>query len=244
MDIIVDGRIFELQSAGGISRLFRELLPRMCELDMSLKIHLLSARIMPVLLPQHPRIEPVPLTYWESALRPGRYFKEARWRGRKRAAARWLDRNRADVWHATYYTLPGYQSCPSVVSVYDMIYEQLPQVYSTREHVWTKSQKEQSIMSADALICISRTTRAELISYYAVDPARVRVIPLAASPVFREMDSINASQQSEQPYLLYIGSRTGYENAATLFAAYARWSLRFEIGLVVVGKPLTAEESS
>ena len=56
MNVVVDGIIYELQSRGGVSRLFSEILPRMCQADESLNITLLVSGPSQQTLPQHPQI--------------------------------------------------------------------------------------------------------------------------------------------------------------------------------------------
>lgn len=56
LEVIVDDVIYQIQSHGGISRLFSEILPRMCDLDDSLRITLLTEGNLRQPLPEHGRI--------------------------------------------------------------------------------------------------------------------------------------------------------------------------------------------
>ena len=56
LEVVVDGVIYRLQRRGGISRLFTEILPRMCEMEVLLHITLLMTGEAKQSLPFHPRI--------------------------------------------------------------------------------------------------------------------------------------------------------------------------------------------
>ena len=73
--IALDGIVFEQQAVGGISRIYQEILPRLCDLDQSLVVSLLTGGPLAQTLPRHPRITHETLAYWQQHLRPGRYFR-------------------------------------------------------------------------------------------------------------------------------------------------------------------------
>ncbi len=240
--IALDGIVFEQQAVGGISRIYQEILPRLCDLDQSLVVSLLTGGPLAQTLPRHPRITHETLAYWQQHLRPGRYFARARWHGRSRALAAWLDKQREDLFHSTNYTLPNGWRGPVVITAYDLIYKRFPQLFATPEAERTRVQIEQAVLDADLVICISASTRADLLDYYNLDPAKLRVIPLGVSPVFSKMAAGPLPGAGERPFLLYVGRRGKHKNFATLLAAYARWDGRQADDLLVAGDPWTAEE--
>jgi hypothetical protein len=75
MNIIVDGIIYQLQSQGGISRIYSEILPRMCDLDDSVRITLLTEGKCRQSLPEHKHIVHRKMPPVKRYLRPGRLWK-------------------------------------------------------------------------------------------------------------------------------------------------------------------------
>ena len=75
--LVVDGITYQNQTHGGISPLYNEILRRMCDLDDSLGITLLTEGNLRQALPEHAGItHPVVLSAWRY-LRPGRVWNPA-----------------------------------------------------------------------------------------------------------------------------------------------------------------------
>lgn len=125
-----------------------------------------------------------------------------------------------DIVHETYYAAkPSYKgSAARVLTVYDLIHEKFPQSFSPNDPI--AHNRAQAIQRADHIICISESTRRDLIEIYRVPEAKVSVTYLG-------YDTLSASAQDalalvgDKPYLLYVGSRHGYKNFEGLLAAYA-----------------------
>lgn len=241
-EIIIDGVIFETQRYGGVSRIYHEILPRICHLDKSIHFDILTTGRLEQSLPQHGCIQHYSLNYWEMLLRPGRFFQMARWHGRSRALSTWLQSNRLDLWHSTYYTLPDCWQGPVVITVYDLIYERYPQQYNTNYGNALRSRMRKAIMRADIVICISETTKKDVEEIYNIESSKIVVAPLAVSSEFETLAKKVSIKIWQRPYLLYIGGRTGYKNFETVLTAYSRWPQRQQIDLYVVGPPWTSEE--
>lgn len=73
------------------------------------------------------------------------------------------------------------------------------------------------ILNSDAIICISQSTRIDLLSYYNVPEDRIRVIYLGNSLKFE----VTSPRLIDGPYILYVGHRSGYKNFKLLLTAYA-----------------------
>lgn len=240
MRVVVDGAIFQAEARGGISRVFHELLPRMCDLDESLTLTLLHrAGALRQPLPAHPRIHRRRLPRLRRYLRPGRVWNRlipGGVRGLEATLdARLVGGGEGEVWHSTYFTLPPESwRGAQVVTVHDMIYERFPHLFDDSWLEGARARRERCVRSADAVIAISETTRSDLDRFYGIDPDRVRVVPHAHSSVFRRLDDA-APTPTGRPFLLYVGNRSHYKNFATLLEAYARWPGRAKTDLVAVG---------
>lgn len=126
------------------------------------------------------------------------------------------DKQRQYIYHPTYY---GYYArklnCKRVITVYDMIHELYPQQFS--RHDPTARDKEKIVQNSDAVICISQSTKHDLMLYYKVPEERIRVIYLGNSLKLE----VKSPSIVNAPYVLYVGLRNGYKNFNLLLAAYA-----------------------
>jgi len=109
----------------------------------------------------------------------------------------------------------------TVVTVYDMVDERCPDALARKESVrgrWSRSIKADAIRRADHVICISASTRNDLIELLDVEPQKVSVTHLGC----RIPNQLPAQRMVSEPYLLHVGNRGGYKNFAALLLAYAR----------------------
>lgn len=236
-EVVVDGAIFQSQAKGGISRLFSEILPRMCEMDDSLHIRLLTQGRLKQTLPQHRHITHRSISSIERYLRPNWVWQSILPKIKHFTYNLWTGTGKGKIWHSTYYTMPEKWTGYSVATVHDMVFELFPQFYSGPGFDLFRQRKRFSVQRADAVICVSGTTRQDVLRFYELDADRIHVVPNACSDIFRRLDCTGLSRigQVEQPFLLYIGNRARYKNFAILAKVYSLWHRRKEVALVLVG---------
>jgi len=252
LEVVVDGTIYQIQSHGGISRLFSEILPRMCAMDDSLHITLLTDGKHRQSLPEHKRIIHRAILRAKRYLRPRRVWRPIIPSARRFVRGLCIGRGKGQIWHSTYYTLPEPWDGLQVVTVVDMIHERFPDQINGPVNDQFREQKRRCVQQADAVICISETTRHGVQHYYEVGPESIHVVPLACSDVFRRLEQAhnNSDRSSSEPFLLYVGSRcryqdsyrTHYKNFSMLVQGYTVWPCREEVALVVVGRLWSATE--
>ena len=184
LDVIVDGVIYESQAHGGISRLFSEILLRMCDVDDSLHITLLTKGRLKQALPQHRRIAHRSIPNIERYLRPRRIWKSLIPAANGLIQKVLVGRDSKKIWHSTYYTLLQGWRGYSVVTVHDMIFERFRDFYSGPNADQFRKRKQHCIRSADAVICVSETTRSDIGNFYKLDCDSIYVVPHACSDVF------------------------------------------------------------
>lgn len=241
--VVVDGLIYSLQRAGGISRIYSEILPRMCALDPSFLPSLVTEGRIRQPLPSHPGIRHCPVPNIDPCLRPWRVWKPAAPAVRRFVREIRIATTKGRIWHSTYFSMPARWRGRVVATVYDMILEMFPGLFDQSAEAC--EQKRRAIEAADAVICISETTARDLQAFYNVCPSVLRVIPLGCSTIFREQLPPHAPVQPEQkPFFLYLGSRARYKNFHELLQAYARWPRQKDADLVVAGEPWTQEEKA
>ena len=154
------------------------------------------------------------------------------------------------LFHPTFY--PNHQTfahLPAVVNVYDLVHETIDHADNMPDHRGYLEIKRRWIERANQLICISESTRRELLEHYHVPEDRVHVIHLGYGARFRPMETteshppvIRGMPNDHKPFFLYVGSRQRYKNFHRLIAAYGAWHHNHEVNLVVVGNPCQHED--
>lgn len=234
MRVLYDGLIYTAQATGGVNRYFANLIER------------LPDHYRPAITTTHK-----PDLNWPDRrnLQVIRYrrFRPSRISNplEKKFFNFVTGLRRHDVVHPTYYdSLSGaeWDACarPIVFTVYDMIHERFASTLDpTGEHCEVK---RRAIMRADAVICISESTKADLLEYYPVDESRITVTHLAGS-----LDAAHTQGTEDlptRPYFLYLGNRAPYKNFDGLLVALSKIvPTCSDLLLRVVGKPLDPTET-
>lgn len=236
MRIAFDHQIFSMQEYGGISRYFVELANQLSEVeDAQVKV-ISPIYVNAYLAARLPRVQlagiKMPLVK-----RTGRLYRAINMALAKPLTALY----QPDLLHETYYNgqVSGPKGCKRVLTVYDMIHERFPGDFPARDTV--AKNKVAAVQRADHVICISEHTRQDLISLHGVAPEKTSVIHLGFS---LGQASTPVVPPTNQPFLLYVGSRAGYKNFAGLLQAYANSPdlLKNYLILAFGGGALTAHE--
>lgn len=217
--------------------MYSEILPRLCEFDPLIDVAVFTARRTSGALPvasciRHERVFSPERLMWPSSLLGG-----ARPVVRAAFTAARFRRQKASIWHSTYYTVPRSWRGPVVTTVFDLIQERFPSLFTLPQDAQIRKQKTKCIRSSDVIVSISNSTKDDLVSYYDVDPDKVVVVHLAAGSTFTSSSGWDPRLNEGRPYILFVGDRLHYKNAALLFEAYRRWASRTEVDLLFVGPP-------
>lgn len=223
--VSLDEQIFAIQPYGGISRLFYEKASsfvRDSSLDVS--VEPLNAAVVNEYL------------LGDSEL--SRALGVRRSAGSYQALARYFTSRRrkttVDVVHNTFYLprgLGGHPGARRVVTVYDMIPELLPQ---TRRRMDFLTEKQKYVQQADQVVCISESTRNDLLRVYPDIHASVTI----AYPGVGSQFTPDAPPLAglPEPYVLHVGNRGSYKDCETLFRAFAAISSALpDVTLFLVG---------
>ena len=119
------------------------------------------------------------------------------------------------ILHETYYLNKIKSNHPYVTTIHDMIYE----IYSsgTDEENFVLEKKKESILHSSHIICVSKSTKNDLLQFYPQVKDKVSVIYHGVSPI----DSANYNTYSnKKPYILYVGQRNWYKNFFKLLSVY------------------------
>jgi glycosyltransferase involved in cell wall biosynthesis len=144
---------------------------------------------------------------------------------------------RYEVFHSSYYRVPLSRT-PSIVTLYDFAYERFRTGLARRLHSW---QKRLAVKRSRRIICISESTRRDLLEYYGAEyDDRTSVVYLGVSEQFQERSDARAVLLAQghtfleagRPYLLFVGGRRHYKGFDAAVEATARLS---DYDLVVIG---------
>ena len=144
----------------------------------------------------------------------------------------------ADIVHSSYYRLPGARCrARRIVTVYDFTYEH----YRGGPARWLHSaQKAHAVRGADGVICISETTRDDLLAIYPdVDPARVVAVPLAVARTTFFPIAAAERRADLADCALFVGARGGYKRFDLAVAGVAATP---QLRLALVGSAPVADE--
>jgi glycosyltransferase involved in cell wall biosynthesis len=135
-----------------------------------------------------------------------------------------------DILHNTYYfPIKPPSNARGILTVYDMIHEKYPEYFAASPFI-TRI-KAASVATADHVICISQSTRRDLLARYDIPEERVSVTHLGFDPLKSLLGGESSRDfklrvlGADAPYLLYVGSRVRYKNFHGLLGAYAASAL-------------------
>jgi glycosyltransferase involved in cell wall biosynthesis len=148
-----------------------------------------------------------------------------------------------DLVHSTYY-FPKYLAIggklPRVVTIHDMIPEMFPQYFRENPSI----AKQAYVETADRIICVSETTKNDLLRVFKVTDEKVDVIHHGCDieKLRRDVSYVNLPPS----YIVYIGRRGGYKNFNTLLRGILRlWQDGIDVSLLCVGgSAFSAEEQA
>ncbi|MCX6165556.1 MAG: glycosyltransferase, partial [Ignavibacteriae bacterium] len=212
MKILYDYEIFLIQKYGGATRYFYEIisrLPEKSELDIILYMG------------YH-------INKYELEKFKDKYFKFSGKRIRNIPKTKLLSKKLQeplfesfrkktdyDIFHQTYYAnYKKKKGTKSIVTVHDFTHEKFPDNFSGLDK--TIKAKENAINNADGIICISNTTKNDLLNLYNIPEEKIRVIYHGNSLNYE----VKEKAFFEKPYLLYVGDRRAYKNFNLVLLAF------------------------
>lgn len=216
MRVAFDYQAFCMQPYGGISRYFTRAVEQLLISGVDVKIFCGAHRNfyldeLPVSVVLGRRVNSYPPKSMRLVQAYNRFVG-------KRAMCDW----RPDVVHETYYSkcASAPRGCATVLTVYDMIHELYPSSFLARDN--TTEIKRSAIARADHVICISESTRNDLINLLSVPEEKISVVHLGFEK-FSPASSVNSFPYNNvRPFILYVGGRSGYKNFSGFLKAFSR----------------------
>ena len=227
MKVLYDHQAFSSFAYGGVSRIYYELM----------NAYSTDPEVHPELSLKYSDNEYVKDAEWNRGVRP--YLKRvADWGGiglpvhltrnvivkqmnnyrkyeNKKYSEQVIGKGDFDLFHPTYYDpyfLNYLHNKPFVLTVYDMIYELLPEYFPSSQQF--SNWKLLLAKEAAKIIAISENTKKDLMELYKLPSDKIKVVYLANSLNAKKIQQNNIDEKIKLPerYLLYVGNRVLYKN--------------------------------
>lgn len=115
-----------------------------------------------------------------------------------------------------------------------MIHELFPQMFSAIDR--TSKWKRKTLNRVEHIICISKSTKDDLVELFGLDTKKISVVHLGVDTTFFSHPNIPAIEETSRPFLLYVGKRNKYKNFRSLLKALASSKqLKKDFDLVAFG---------
>jgi mannosyltransferase len=227
--IFLDNIIFSLQKAGGISVVWMELLKKLINSDLDYSCleysnceenifrRTLKIARQRIIKKKHINID------------IQRYFNIKKFSPD-------IKHDDPFIFHSSYYRYCTHKKAINFTTVHDFTYEYFASGIKKNIHC---HQKYKAIKKSEYIICISETTKKDLLRY--VKGINEKNIYVIYNGVSDDYYIINDNQRISPygDYIIYVGSRIGYKNFnLAVFAAK-----KTNLNLVIVGSKLTKKEN-
>lgn len=125
------------------------------------------------------------------------------------------------IFHSSYYRIDNNHNAKNVTTVHDFNYEYFVKGIKQKVHSY---QKGKAINKSDAVICISESTRNDLMKFYPkIDRNKIHVIHNGVNPVFRRIEKNEYGMSlpfDDGGFILYVGGH---------YAKYKNLDLAIEV---------------
>ena len=238
MRVLFDNLGFDVVPYGGVSRYLAELIVALRRLK-------LATTITPFFFTENRHLKDrqfktiVPLPH-SLPWRYKRYYKKINSVTTRVA----LRAKLGEILHMTYYDLSLLEvaSCPTIATVHDMIPELFPTHFPDPAAVHPN--KRELSQAASAVICVSHTTKTDLIRLLGIDPAKIFVTYLGIDAKWAAAS--RPRKGLPERFIMFVGNRAGYKNFIQLSSSMSRLARRYrDLHLLCVGGGgFTPEEKS
>jgi glycosyltransferase involved in cell wall biosynthesis len=143
----------------------------------------------------------------------------------------WMKLEDCDVMFGANYFLPrllGAVARRRVITVHDLTYKRFPDLLQKETLHSLEHHMGREVALADAIVCVSESTRRDLLHYYQVDERRVHAIHSGIA------EPATGKRQQATGYILFVSTIEPRKNLGVLLDAFAQ--LDYDGELVVVGK--------
>jgi glycosyltransferase involved in cell wall biosynthesis len=202
LSLVFDNIIYSLQRAGGISNYWHELLSRLKQNDVSFTSF---EKVNSNIFSQQNNSKSKQMPKVSESVIPAKVLRYLPFLRRFKTPT---------LLHSSYYRFSLQKNVANVITVYDFTYEYFSSGLARAVHSW---QKKLAIQHSAGIICISESTKQDLLKIYpCVDEKKIKVIHLAASLNFFPISTDDIPRQfkelAKHKFILFVGDRSPYKN--------------------------------
>ena len=156
--------------------------------------------------------------------------------------AQQVQRSKVTLFWSPRHVLPWSRipHIPYILTIHDLVWKICPETMDRRNYYHEKVLVPHSVKNAAAIICISETTKYDLMRFLKVPENKIHVTYLAPvhTPLVKPINSAYIALHHNQPFVLALGTQEPRKNYSRLIEAYAKLSsvLKHEFKLIIVGK--------
>ncbi len=148
----------------------------------------------------------------------------------------WLIKDKATIFWSPRHHLPLYlpKYCKSTVTIHDFVYKRAPKTMPFLQLVSDLILTPLSIRKADLIICISNTTKKQLLNFYPTHENKCKVIVHGRD----DLSNIQFTQnKTESGYFIAVGTLEPRKNYARLIKCFYEYAdIGGNLNLIIVGK--------
>ena len=159
-----------------------------------------------------------------------------------------LWRRPSDVFFIPAHVLPRIAPKKTVVTVHDVGFRRLPQLYKSRDRRFHEWSTKDIAKRAERVITVSEFSGREISELYGIDPSKIAITPNGIDhdryrPISdpEEIEERLTRYRIPKPYFLAIGRLEAKKNTANLIKAFTLFKARRGVGdptkLVLIGNP-------
>lgn len=207
-----------LQRQGGVTRYLAETANGIHKILPGFRVGLFSGSDGNALYNEIVQLPSIPIS-WRSLLPYGFAFDIAK--------------HRFDIVHSPYFLMPPKNKHrANLLTVHDLIF--LEGATSPRGHL-RRILFNEAIKRADHVVCVSETTRQDVLQRYghSLRATDVSMVHNGCSDIFHT--EILATTTNQNPYLLWVGARSGYKNFLSFVKGFAQTRDAKNLSLAIVG---------
>jgi len=150
----------------------------------------------------------------------------------------WMKLIDVDVMFGANYFLPRLLAAVArrrVVTIHDLTYKRFPELLQKETLINLEHHMQRELAHADAAICVSESTRQDLLAYYDIDPSRAVTI---LSGLSISDTRLPTPDNLPKNYILFVSTIEPRKNLEVLLDAFARLRARgaYDGALVIVGR--------
>ena len=158
------------------------------------------------------------------------------------------DRAGLQIYHGLSNELPfsNKGNTKTIVTIHDLIFEVLPKTYKWADRNIYHQKVVNSCQVADQVLAISEHTKKDIIEFYGIEPAKIKVIYQAVGDRYYQEESEVISNipipNLPSTYILSVGTFQERKNQLSILKAWRSLPKAHQIPIVMVGRGKTYEK--